>query len=44
MFFNPQYGSPYYWKLNTKFNTKQQWHLAYESNFIAAEKENELII
>lgn len=30
MFFNPNYGCPYNeWVVDTNFNTKSLWHLAY---------------
>lgn len=40
---HPHYGSPLDWNINQKHNTKVQWHLSYENNFIAAEKGSELI-
>jgi hypothetical protein len=31
-----QGASPFDWKIDERYNTKSMWHLAYESNFIAA--------
>lgn len=43
MMWHPHYGAPLEWTINEKYNIKSQWHLAYENNFIAAEKDSELI-
>lgn len=43
MLWHPHYASPHTWEINKKSETKTQWLLAYENNFIAAERENELI-
>jgi hypothetical protein len=43
MFWHPHYGAPFEWKIDEKYKIKSQWHLAYENNFIAAEKGSELI-
>jgi hypothetical protein len=44
IFFNSLYGSPLDWHLDNQYNNaKSQWHLSYESNFIAAVKNNDLI-
>jgi hypothetical protein len=43
MYFHHHYGSPYDWVVDEKYNTKQQWRLTYEPNFIVAEANNQLI-
>jgi hypothetical protein len=36
-------GGVFDWKVNSTINTKVQWQLPYENNFIAAEKGSPLI-
>lgn len=44
MFFNPQYATNIYQtQVDVMHNTRNYWHLAYENNFIAAEKDSLLI-
>ena len=43
MMWHPHYGAPLKWTVNKQHNVKSQWHLAYENNFIAAEKGSELV-
>jgi mannosyltransferase OCH1-like enzyme len=43
MMWHPHYGSPLEWTIDQRHNTKAQWHLAYENNFIAAEKGSALV-
>lgn len=43
MMWHPHYGAPLKWSINKQLGVKSQWHLAYENNFIAAEKGSELI-
>jgi hypothetical protein len=44
MFFNAQYGGRLFEaEVDSEHNTRRQWHLGYENNFIAAEAGNELI-
>lgn len=43
MMWHPHYGAPLQWTINKQYSVKSQWHLAYENNFIAAEKGSELI-
>lgn len=44
MFFNPQYITNIFeTKIDKKFNTKSEWRLAYENNFIAAEPNSQLL-
>ena len=38
MQFHPIEGTPFSWQVDEAANTKSTWHLAYESNLIAAEK------
>jgi hypothetical protein len=43
MHFHPVWGGVFDWKVNSTINTKVQWQLPYENNFIAAEQGNEFI-
>jgi len=43
MQFHPIEGGLFDWKINEKYNTKVQWHLAFESNFLAADKDSEFV-
>lgn len=43
MHFHPNWGGVFDWKVSGTYNTKVQWQLPYENNFIAAEQGNELI-
>ena len=44
MFFNPQYITNIFeTKIDKKINTKSEWRLAYENNFIAAEPNSQLL-
>ncbi len=43
MFYNAYYAHPLDWHLDRKYNTKSQWLLSYENNFIASVKKSELI-
>jgi hypothetical protein len=43
LYWGVQDGSPVNWEIDEKYNTKNIWHLAYESNFIAADKGTELV-
>jgi len=40
IFWNTYYSHPMDWKFNNKYKTKQQWHLSYESNFMASVKDS----
>ena len=44
MHYHPQWGGVFEWKVDPKYNTKAQWNLPYENNFIAAEKGAPLIV
>jgi hypothetical protein len=43
MHYHPSWGGVFDWKVNSTINTKVQWQLPYENNFIAAEKGSTLI-
>ncbi len=43
MFSNAIWGNPINWHMDRRYNTKSQWHLSWENNFIAAEKNTEFI-
>lgn len=43
MFWDPLAGSPVEWKIDQQANTKSQWQLSYQDNFIAAVKDNEFV-
>lgn len=43
MQYHPWFGGVFDFKFNKKYNTKVQWRLPYENNFIATEKDNEFI-
>lgn len=36
MYFHPHYGQPLSWVYDPNQNTKNMWHVALDSNFIAA--------
>jgi len=38
--FHPFEGGMFNWTIDTKANTKVNWHLSYENNFIIAEKNS----
>jgi len=41
--FHPFVGGMFNWTIDTKANTKVNWHLAYENNFIIAEPNSEFM-
>jgi len=43
MQFHPIEGGPLDWTVDETSNTKAAWHLAFESNFLAADKDSELV-
>lgn len=43
MYFHPHYGQPLSWVYDANQNTKNMWHVALDSNFIAAEPEAQLL-
>lgn len=43
MYFHPHYGQPFEWSYDSTANTKNMWHVALDSNFIAAEPEAQLL-
>ncbi len=43
MYFHPHYGQPFDWTFDAEANTKNIWHCALDSNFIAAEPESQLL-
>ena len=43
MLWNTFYGCPLEWKYDAEIETKSQWHLSYENNFIVASKNAQLI-
>jgi len=38
--FNSHYGGDFTWWIHENANTKVSWHLGYENNLIAAEKDS----
>lgn len=43
MQFHATEGGPLDWTVDETYNTKATWHLAYQSNFLAADKDSELV-
>ena len=43
IFWNAHYSHPADWHIDSKWNTKAQWQLSYENNFIAGVKGNEFM-
>jgi hypothetical protein len=43
IFWNSLLGCPADWHYDFEHKTKAQWHLSYESNFIAAIKHSEFV-
>lgn len=39
MYFYPHYGQPFEWTFDSAANTKNMWHVALDSNFIAAQPD-----
>lgn len=43
LLWNTYYGGPLDWHFDQEFMTKSQWHLSYESNFIASIPHSKLV-
>ena len=43
MFYHPHFGQPFEWTYDQDYNTKNMWHIALDSNFIAAEPQAQLL-